>query len=67
MVTWPVYIVCTKALTLQLCEVTTKNIMVVIFMVINTTVATTKCRELVTSQMWLMRISFYLFSVSVTA
>ena len=41
-----------------------KNIMVVIFTVIDTAVATTKCRELVTSQMWLMRASSYLLSVS---
>ena len=43
------------------------NIMVVIFPVINTAVATTKCRELVIPQMWLMRTSSYPFSVSVTA
>ena len=43
------------------------NIMVVIFPVINTAVATTKCRELVIPQMWLMRISSYPFSVSVLA
>ena len=41
--------------------------MVVIFPVINTAVVTTKCRELVIPQMWLMRTSSYPFSVSVGA
>ena len=43
------------------------DIMVVIFPVINTAVVTTKCRELVIPQMWLMRTSSYPFSVSVMA
>ena len=41
------------------------DIMVVIFPVINTAFVTTKCRELIISQMWLMRISSYPFSVFV--
>ena len=35
------------------------DIMVVIFPVINTAFVTTKCRELVILQMWLLKISFY--------
>ena len=41
------------------------NIMVVIFPVINAAYATTKCRELVISQMWLWRTSSYPFSARV--
>ena len=44
-----------------------ENIMVVIFPVINTAFTTTKCRELIIPQMWLMRTSSYPFSVSVMA
>ena len=41
------------------------NIMVVIFPVINAAFATTKCRELVIPQMWLLRTSSYPFSARI--
>ena len=54
-----------KSLLFVIKECPLGNIMVVIFPAINAAFATTKCRELVVLQMWLLKTSFYPLSARI--